>query len=219
MPRWAPLLLVVVVVACGGGSDEPTPITSGPGAESPASAVTELASFLAEGDFQAASALAVPKQAALASLAEGATFSQVARALEEGDAAVAANFWSGFAQGVGEVIPAGVEVVNRGTVSQSGVEFSLVGVTPASGSERLVATREVDGYRVDLFASFAAGIAGRMLSPVEVMLSSTTDDAVLILGELQEIVPSLEVAASDQSLTPEAAQEILQLIELITRVG
>jgi hypothetical protein len=175
--------------------------------------------LLAVGDFASASALAIPKQAALASLAEGATFSQVARALEQGDALVAANFWGGFAQGVGDVFSPGAAVAPADTRTESGVEFFMVSVTPVNGQERLVATQNIDGYRVDIFASFGAGVAGRMISPVEIMLTSPTDDAALILRELQEIVPSLTLAGSDPTLTPDSVQEILQLVELITRVG
>lgn len=213
------VVLMLVAGACGGSSDGTATITTGPGAESAEAAVKELRSFLSAGDFASASALAVPNQAALASLAEGATFSQVARALEEGDAQVAANFWSGFAQGVGETFSPGAVVVATETRSESGTEFHAVGVTAGSGNERLVFTQDIDGYRVDLFASFASGFAGRLISPIEILLTSTTDDAALILGEMKAMVPSLVVAGSDDSLTPVAVQEILQLIELITRVG
>lgn len=211
--------VMLVVTACGGNDDGTPPITTGPGAESAEAAVEELRSSLVSGDFASASALAVPNQAALASLAEGAAFSDVARALENGDAQVAANFWSGFAQGVGDTFPPGAVVAASGTQTESGTEFHLVGVTAGTGSERTVITQDIDGHRVDLFASFASGFASRLISPIEILLTSTTEDAALILGEMKETVPSLVVAGSDESLTPEAVQEILQLIELITRVG
>jgi len=218
-PKVLFVLLVLLVGACGGNSNGAPTITTGPGAESAEAAVEELRSLLIAGDFASASALAVPKQAALASLAEGATFSQVARALEGSDAQVAANFWSGFAQGVGDTFPPGAAVEATGTRTESGVEFFLVGVTSGSGVERLVVTQDIDGHRVDLFASFASGFAGRLISPIEILLTSLTEDALLILSEMKATVPSLLVASSDESLTPEAVQEILQLIELITRVG
>ena len=216
-----PLLLVLLLVAgaCGGRGDGGPTITTGPGAESAEAAVEGLRTFLSSGDFSSASALAVPNQAALASLAEGATFSQVAKALEQGDAPVAANFWSGFAQGVGDTLSPGAAIEAAGTRTESGVEFYMVGVTPGSGIERLVVTQEIDGHRIDLFASFAAGFAGRLISPIEILLTSLTEDAALILKEMKTTVPSLVVASSDETLTPEAVQEILQLIELITRVG
>lgn len=212
------IALLVFLAACGGGGAEPPTITTGPGAESPEDAVRELRGHLAAGDFASASALALPDQAALASLAEGATFSDVADAVETGDARVAANFWSGFAQGAGEVFSRGAAIGTSETMTESGVEFQMVGVTPTGGTERIVVTQDVEGFRVDLFASFSAGIAGRLITPVEMLLSSSTEDAGVILESLSGVVPSLLVAASDPTLTPEAVQEILQLIELITRV-
>jgi hypothetical protein len=58
-----------------------------------------------------------------------------------------------------------------------------------------------------------------MISPVEILITSATPDATLIIRELQLVVDSLTVAASDESTSPEAVQSILQLLELITRVG
>jgi hypothetical protein len=58
-----------------------------------------------------------------------------------------------------------------------------------------------------------------MISPVELLLGSSSPDARSILAALQDVVPSLLVAATDESLSPEAVQRILQLIEVITRVG
>lgn len=213
------VLIVAAIAACGGSNAEPPTITAGPGAESPEDAVRELRGHLATGDFAAASALAVPDHAALASLAEGATFSQVAEALETGDARVAANFWSGFAQGAGDVFSTGAAIGASEMIVESGVEFHIVGITPSGGAERIIAIQEIEGYRIDLFASFSPGIASRMISPVEILLGSSTDDAETILDELKQIVPSLLVASSDPTLTPESVQEVLQLIELITRVG
>ena len=79
--------------------------------------------------------------------------------------------------------------------------------------------RDVDGQRVDLFASFGASLAGAMVSPVELLLGTSTDESRAILAALREVVPSLLVAASDPDLSPEAVQGILQLVEMITRVG
>jgi hypothetical protein len=80
-------------------------------------------------------------------------------------------------------------------------------------------TRDVDGQRIDLFASFGAGLAQRMLSPVEILLGTSSADSAVILSALQDVVPSLLVSATDPSLSPEAVQGVLQLVELITRVG
>jgi hypothetical protein len=80
-------------------------------------------------------------------------------------------------------------------------------------------TQDVEGHRVDLFASFGAGLAERMIPPVERLLGTQTDDARLILVRLQEIVPSLLVASQMAANTGSVTQQILALVELITRVN
>ena len=211
--------LVLTLIACSGNGNEPSPESDGNGATTPVAAVEELRSMLIAGDFASAGALAVPNQAALASLGEGASFGQVADAITDGDAEIAANFWSGFGQGVGEVLDSELAIEDRGSTTEGGVEFFLVGVTPEEGTERLIMTRDVDGQRIDLFASFGAGLAQRMLSPVEILLGTSSADSAVILNALQDVVPSLLVSATDPSLSPEAVQGVLQLVELITRVG
>jgi hypothetical protein len=219
MRRSVIMVALLAMTACGSGGSGTTTITIGQGADSPVAAVEALRSLLAAGDFVAASSLAVPNQAALASLGEGASFGEVASALDNGDAGVAANFWSGFAQGVGEVFAGDLTVEGAGSTTQGGVEFFLVGVTPESGTQRLMVTRDLDGQRIDIFASFGAGLAEQMLSPVEILLGSSSDESKTILSALQDVVPSLLLAATDESLSPEAVQGVLQLVELITRVG
>jgi len=211
-------VLLLALVACSGEGGT-TSVTVGEGASDPVAAIEELRSLLAQGDFGAAGSLAVPGQAVLASLGEGATPSAVAASLENGDGEVAANFWTGFAQGVGETFTGEVTVEDLGTTSQEGVEFFVVGVTPEGGDQRQMVTRDVDGQRVDLFATFGAGLAERMMGPVELLLGSSNEDSQMILSALQDVVPSLLVAANDESLSPDSVQRILQLVELITRVG
>jgi len=213
------VFLIAATVACSGAGGAETSITRGSGAESAVAAVEELHDLLIEGDFAGASSLAVPGHAAIASLAEGATSGEVAEALQNGDEAIAANFWSGFAQGFGDVFSGEITVEETGTQSESDVEFYLVSVTPESGSARRLVTQDVDGHRVDLFASFGAGLADRLISPIEILVDTPTGDNAVILEALQDAVPSLLLAASDESLGPEAVQAVLRLVELITRVG
>jgi hypothetical protein len=221
-PRWAVLALgaacVMATGACGSGAPDAEPDTPGPGAASPTQAVEELVAALQDGDFAAASSLAVPGQAALASLAEGATFGQVADALRSDDAAVAANFWGGFAQGAGAYLTDSIEIEETGTVSSEGLEFHVIKVMPPSEADREMLARDSDGYRIDLFASFAPGLSQRMVGPVERLLAAQTSDSRLILTELKEIVPSLLIAAERPDQPPDVVQSVLRLIELITRV-
>ncbi|MBW3666806.1 MAG: hypothetical protein KY394_04335 [Actinobacteria bacterium] len=205
----------VLVFACAG--EEPAAPDPG-GAESPEGAVSALIEHLERAEFEAAGSLSMPGQAALASLAEGATFSDVADALEDDDSHVASNFWAGFAQGTGGYL-AGATVGEAGEpVVREGVEFRPVTVRPGEGPARTVFVREEQGYRIDVFASFAAGLADRMPPAVERLLTTNTDDARLILDELEEVVPSLMVAADRGNQPSEATQQILRLVELVTRV-
>jgi hypothetical protein len=213
-------ICVLSLVSCSGDAVEPTTtIAPANGAASSMAAVEELVAAINEPDFAAASRYAVPGQAALASLAEGATFGAVAEALREGDEEIAANFWSGFAQGAGAFLTGSIDLGESGPTSEGDVEFYQVSVTPSDGESRTVLLRDVDGYRVDLFASFGQGLADKMTPQVERLLTTQTADARLILSRLQEIVPSLLVAAHLPGTTAEVTQQILTLVEVITRVG
>lgn len=222
---WPPVrscLLVgclLLVAGCDGGGQPEASIAPGAGAETPVGAIELLVSAINEPDFAAASRVAVPGQAALASLAEGASFAEVAEALTEGDQEIAANFWAGFAQGAGSFLTGNVTARESGSVDQDGVEFHTVDIDLAEGETRTLLVRDEDGYRVDLFASFAPGLADKMIAPAERVLTTQTEEARLVLAELQEIVPSLLVAASLPGTTPEASQQIIALVEVITRVG
>lgn len=213
-------LVVALVASCGGGSADsiPTP-NSGSGAESPESAVQKLLDRVAAADFDGAAGLAPPGQAALASLAEGAPLPDVVTGIESGDPQVAANFWAGFAQGAGGFLSSPMTITPGVEIEESGVVFHEVVLDVGGGAERSVYTIDVDGHRIDLFASFGAGLAPRMLPRVERLLDAGTGESRTILIELQTIVPSLMVAAHQSTQQPEAVQELLQLIELITRVS
>lgn len=220
--RWPLLILVgaclVVIGACRSPASDSDPEAVGAGADSPTEAVEILIEALQTGDFATASSLAVPGHAALASLAEGASFGQVADALRSRDPTVAANFWGGFAQGAGAYLTESAQIEEAGTVTSEGVEFHVVEITPPSEAEREMLTRESDGYRIDLFASFAPGLAQRMVGPVERLLVAQTADSHLVLTELRAAVPSLLVAAERPGQPPDVVQSVLQLVELITRV-
>jgi len=213
------LVLVLGLSACSQNDPATAAPDSGQGAESPQGAVNDLVVLLNTPDFAAAGYLVVPGHAALASLVEGAAFSQVAEALELGDVAVASNFWAGFAQGAGGFLSGSVTASNGPVVEESGFEFHTVEVTLDDGNTRQVFTRDVEGFRVDLFASFGAGLADKMIPPVERVINAQTDDAAIIVSELKTIVPSLLVAVNQPDMTPRSIQDILRLIELITRVS
>lgn len=212
--------LMLLAVACGGDTVEPIEsVPPGEGAASAEEAVTELVEAINVPDFADASRLAMPGQAALASLAEGATFADVAEALREGDEEVAANFWAGFAQGAGSFLVGEISITEAGTVTRDDLELHEVSVSPEAGGTRSVLVRESDGYRIDLFASFGAGLADKMVGPVERLLTTQTDDARLIMERLREVVPSLLAAVELQGTSAEISQRMLALVEVITRSG
>lgn len=214
------ILVSVLLAGCNGGSsDQEEAISPGVGAETAVGAVEELIASINEPDFADASRMAIPGHAPLAALAEGASFAEVAEALAEGNEETAANFWAGFAQGAGDFLAGNVTASAEGTMSEGELEFHVVEVRTADGGSRTILVREENGFRVDLFASFGAGLADKMIAPTERLLTTQTEEARLILAELQEIVPSLLVAASLPGTTGAASQQLLALIEVITRVS
>ena len=214
------VLLALAVASCGGGDTDDTVVEgSGTGAETPVEAVEQLVDAINAPDFATAGRLAVPGQAALAALAEGAPIDDVAAALRADDPQVGVNFWSGFAQGAGSFLASDVTAESGDVIDQDDVEFHVVSVQPVEGDSRTLMVTEADGYRVDLFASFGSGLADKMIGPVERLLTTQTDDARLVLSELQAVVPSLLAAASLPGTTAEASQQLLALIEVITRFG
>lgn len=212
------LALMVLIGSCrepGSIEDAATPAS---GASSPGESVETLIDALDSGDFSEAAPLAMPEHVALASLAEGATFGEVADVLRAPDSAVVENFWAGFAQGAGSFL-LGTEVAGAETMERDGVEYQVVTVVGESGAEREMVTRDLNGFRIDLFASFAPGLAERMVGPVERLLAAQTDDSRLVLSRLRDVVPSLLVAAERPGQPVDVVQSILRLVELITRVG
>jgi hypothetical protein len=211
--------VLLLFAACSGGQATDTSVVVGPGGETPAAAVEQLLEYLDEGEFGSAASLAIPNQAALATLAEGASVAEVAAAMREGDAIVAANFWSGFAQSIADVLDNGPTVAGTTEADAEGTRFDVVQVLTVTGGERQLITRDVDGYRIDIFATFGPALATKLYSPIERLLSSPIDDAILVLSEMKEQLPSLYMAAQTPGLAPSAVQEVLRLIELISRVN
>jgi len=211
------LLIGMLSAACDDGNASVPTMTGG--GDTPEAAVAALIAHLDNAEFDEAGHLSVPGQAALASLAEGATFSDVADALRDGDTHVSANFWAGFAQGAGGYLASASVTGADDPVVRDDVELHPVTVRPIEGPARRIFVRGSEDSRVDLFASFAAGLADRMPAAVERLITTNTDDARLILQQLKDVVPSLLVAVEQGDQPVEATQQILRLVELITRVG
>lgn len=216
--RLSALVLAALFLFGCSGTEEPG-AQSGKGAESAEQAVEELFALLAAGEFASAASLAVPEQSALAALAEGASVADVVSGLRDGDAGIAANFWSGFAQSIDGFLDQGVEVVGSEPVTTQGVDFTIVEIVIGAGDRHHVATRDVEGHRVDLFATFGPALAGRLYPQIELLFDSPSEDATFILNRMREQVPSLYRAVETPDLAPNVVQDLLQLIELITRIN
>ncbi|HEY5891053.1 MAG TPA: hypothetical protein VIW94_10180 [Acidimicrobiia bacterium] len=212
------VLAALVLVSCSGDRGADPDDGFGSGADSAEEAVTELLVHLSSGEFSAAVPLTIPGQAALASLAEGATVEDVANGLRDGDETIANNFWSGFAQTVEPALLEAPAVIGSSPATVEDVAFTVVTVS-GGAVERTFTTRDLEGHRIDIFATFGPSLAARLYAPVERLFESTDPDAAFILGELREQVPALHMAAQTPGLAPNVVQDILQLIELITRIN
>ena len=214
------LIAVAVIIAATVGCSGPgVPSDQPSGAETPEQAVEDLFALLAAGEFASASTLAVPEQSALAALAEGASVEDVAAGLRDGDVGIARNFWSGFAQSIDSLLGEGVEVVGSATTTAQDVEFTVVEIVTGSGDVHHIATREMNGHRVDLFATFGPSLASRIYPQIERLFDEPSEDASLILARMREQVPSVYMAAETPNLAPNVVQDLLRLIELITRIS
>jgi hypothetical protein len=213
-------ILLVGIVLLAGCSDEPVVDTTIPQDLGPEAAVRTLLVDIQAGDFEKAAALTDSEQAGLLTLAEGGDATDVVEALEDGGEAVAANFWSGFAQ----TLEPGAEPENWPVdvgeeVTEGDLVLVPVEVVPPGGEPRVFYLRRNGIWKVDMMATFGPILAQRLTAPVETLLSSANANASTVLSMLVESVPSLRVAAAHTELSPDTHQSLLALIERITRAG
>lgn len=217
---WLPLMLVAVLaVAC---SDAPATddSTIPSGDLDPEGVVRTLLADVHAGRFEDAAALTDTEQAALLTLAEGAHATDVTESFEDGGTAVAANFWSGFAQTLDPVDDTSQWQVEAGEeLSEGGETFVAVDVVPAESDGRTFFLRRDGTWKVDMMATFGPILAERLTPPVESLLSSANANAASVLSRLVDSVPSLRVAEANTELPPATHQAVLGLIERITRAG
>lgn len=216
-PRWVVLCgLLVGALACT-SETEPPPTTDA-AANTPTEVVSALLTAVDQGRFEDTARYTDNTQAALFALAEGATVSEVASAVEAEAGPVAANFWSGFAQSLGEGFgPGEVTVGDAEETTAGSSRFALVPVTPSDGTQRVFVLRRDNGWRVDLFASFAPIVAESLVPAVEGVLGSANADASAVLSGLAGSADSLRVAVSDRDLPADTQQTVLALLERVTR--
>lgn len=215
------LLSALILVAGSACSSAETTETTAPAPRTPTEVVTALLAAIDEGRFEDTAALTVPDHPALFTLAEGATPSDVAGSMDEEGEAVAANFWSGFAQSLTDGFgqdESSIELDEE--VTEGSTRFAIVDVVDADGTRRSFVLRMVeDEWRIDLFASFSRIVAGELIPGVESVLGSANADAAIVLGGLADTADSLRMAAADPDLSTDDHQAILSLLERVTRAG
>lgn len=217
---WLPVVLVVVLAAAC-SSDPSTETSLGPtGDLDPEGVVRALLADVQAGRFDHAASLTDSEQAVLLTLAEGADATDVTDSLADGGEAVAANFWSGFAQTLDPAADTSGWSVEVGEEIAEGEEtFVAVEILPGEDDSRTFFLRRNGTWQVDMMATFGPILAERLTPPVESLLSSANANAASVLARLVDSVPSLRVAEANTELPPSTHQTVLGLIERITRAG
>lgn len=214
------LVALVAVLSAGCSGPDATIESSVVAGGSPAGVVNTLMEALNEGRFEDIAPLTDTTQAGLLALAEGADAAEVLDAIDEGGEAVAANFWSGFAQTLeGEFDSGELEMTVADSVAEGGHEFVIVTLEAAEGTSQAFVMRSNGGWKVDLMATFGPVLAERLVPPVDALLSSANVAAGSVLAHFNDSAPSLRFATTRPDLPAEAHQSLLALIERITRAG
>lgn len=212
-------VLVVLLMAAGCGSAE---VEDGPaleetrGAGSPEQAVVELFAALDNGDFEAAAELTVDDQMILVALIEGITIEEALRVGRAAELEVGAGYWSGFQQSIEEILDGRVAVGSVERFEAGGRRFARVEVMfPLQGGDRWFVVQETDGWKIDVLASFASALAGKLGPVADSLRSNPKADPLMAL--MREQVPSLEAVLADESGGPALQQAAISAIEAIRR--
>lgn len=218
----AMLVALILLAACGG---EDTTSSTGPGAipgaASGEQAVASLVQALAAGDWVAAYRLSDSAQMVAVALAEGAPVEQgLALLAGEGVEVIGANFWQGFAEGVGEFLgldPSRIRIGETTLFEAAGVDFARVAVAvPLDASLRTFVARSTStGWKVDVVATFPAALASRIGEAAEAMAASPEGGPLLQV--LRDQRAGLEAALADPQIGPTLRQTVLAALEVLTR--
>jgi hypothetical protein len=210
LPAWVAAL--ALIAACGstpGGT-----VTTVASAASPETVASRVLDGVSGGRYEEAAALTLLDQMPWVALMEGASAAEAAGLFDQSGAGVAANFWEGFgAAGLG---PFEVEEARLQTLE--GVDFALVPVRGSSAASRLVLVDD-GGWKVDVVASFGAGLADRLLEAVEMAETASGPGAGRLRQALGEQMPSVRIAMTEPGLPPEVADSLGRLLtrlELLT---
>jgi hypothetical protein len=216
------LAALALVAGCGSdGTTVSTGVAAAPGAESGEEAIAALVQALAAGDWDGAFRLSDAGQMVAVALAEGTTIDEGLALLEgEGVEEVGANFWQGFAEGVGEFLgvdPSRIRLGESASFAAAGSEFVRVAVlVPLDAAPRSFVARSTGaGWKVDVVATFPAALAPRLGDTAEAVGADPQGGP--LLGVLREQRVGLEAALTDPELSPELRQTVLAALEVLTR--
>lgn len=181
-----------------------------PGAADPESAVVGLVAALVDGDYERAAALTVDDQMVAIAVAEDSSVGALGAVLEDGGNDVAANYWRGFAKNLEDLLAVSPSDITVGGVTEidvEGVAFARVGLdVPVDTVRRRLIVRQGDGWKVDVVASFAPTLAGRLGRAADSLRADPTASHVLEALAQQRL--SLEGALAAGGFDAETAQMI-----------
>lgn len=214
---------VLVTSACGGATDDSVAAAgtdSRPsGAASPEAAVASLTRALTAGRFLEATDLTVDDQMVVVAIAEGLEVGGALSLLETGADEVGLNFWEGFATSLEDFLGYEPDDIEISTVSTFEVEdrsFARVDVlVPLDTSIRHFVLQEDDGWRVDVIATFASALAGKLPDAADRVRGHP--DGGPLLDVMRDQLPSLQAVLVDNQTQPHLVQAALAAIERIQR--
>ena len=227
--RVATLILVssigLLLGACR-AEESPTEETSisRTGAESPELAVSAIISGLSQGDDAMLGDATLSDQLGLLALVEGASTSDASAALGFASEQVAARFWRSFADGISDFIDSGVEGIRIGDVAVidvPGARYATVAVSfPLDSADRVFVVTDVDGWKVDLVATFPGAFVSSFPFAVERASSPGVDPELLAsLVRQATSLDALEVIGVDDRTAAAIAEARAELGVLPTPTG
>lgn len=174
---------------------------------------------LAGGDFQTAASSSVDEQWVLVALIEGMPIDEAAAADQRVWQQVGVNFWETFATSLPAFLGAGPGALTVGPSRRftvNGVEFASVEVrTPSDPTPRHFILQWRDGWRIDVLATFAPALAGKM-APLADQLRVHPDGAgFLAVAKGQRA--SLEAVLQDPEVVPQLRQAVTAALIALSR--
>jgi hypothetical protein len=211
---WA---LIMLLAACSGGAGSQDDSPDLGELADPEDVVAAVIEALNEDDPRRAADLSDAAQVPLLAIAEGLGARGLSQLTTADLDLVATNFWSGFAAQLRSSLGASDLVIGDMTIIEVGdSRFAVVDLErPADASVRRLVLREtVDGWVVDLVASFPFPLLARV--PEAADISRSVGDAAF-RRTLVEMEDSILLVLDDPDVAPQVHQAALAALESIGR--